>query len=342
MSESGSHIPAVSVIIPVYNVAPFIRECAESLFNQTLQDIEYIFIDDASTDNSVKILEEVLANHPGREGQVRIVRHKENKGISYTRSEGVELAKGGWLIHCDSDDIVETRAYATMLETAKSRNANIVVSSYREFSSDGWNLNFPQGKGSVKGRELLDGITGLSNPLHGALWNKLISRELCKNNKFLKEVSYCEDVVFLINVLTNSPDLKVELIPDCLYNYRKRKDSLITQKNKKREEELQFLISYLEQLRDSLDPSYKNTINSKIIGLIFRLLNDTEDLKKLSRKYKSYSRDVTLSNELNRFKRFFLRHALHEDYTLSRTIRYCNNLGSNLMKRGPLKKEMQK
>ena len=342
MSESGSHIPAVSVIIPVYNVAPFIRECAESLFNQTLQDIEYIFIDDASTDNSIEILEEVIATRPDRKGQVRVVRHRDNKGISYTRGEGMALAKGEWLIHCDSDDTVEPVAYSKMLETAKNKNADIVVSAYREFNSDGWDLKFPQGEGSISCRNLLDGITGLSDSFHGSMWNKLINRKLCENNKFLNGVSYCEDVVFLIQMLINHPDIKVEIIPDCLYNYRKRKDSLITRKNKKREAELQFLIRYLEQLRDNLDPSYKDTINSKIIGLIFRLLNDTDDLKRVSKEYKAYKGDVGHSKELNKFKRLFLKHALNGNYTISRTVRSCNNLARKVIKTGPPKKEMQK
>ena len=86
----------VSVIIPVYNVAAFIERCADSLFQQTLTEVEYIFVDDASPDNSVKLVEQCLERYPERRGQVRILRHEHNQGAQpRIASDSQYGAKGG-------------------------------------------------------------------------------------------------------------------------------------------------------------------------------------------------------------------------------------------------------
>ena len=107
-------MPKVSVIIPVYNVEKYIEKCARSLFEQTLDDIEYIFIDDCSPDNSMLVLSKVLKSYPKREAQVRIIRNPENKGVAYSRTIGMKAATGEYMIHCDPDDWVDKELYQNM------------------------------------------------------------------------------------------------------------------------------------------------------------------------------------------------------------------------------------
>ena len=97
----------VSVIIPIYKVEAFIERCAATLMEQTLPEVEYIFVDDATSDNSIDVLEEVIARYPQRKGQVRIVHNAENKGLPAARNTGLALATGEYIFHCDSDDYVE-------------------------------------------------------------------------------------------------------------------------------------------------------------------------------------------------------------------------------------------
>ena len=111
-------MPKLSVIIPMYGVEKYIGRCAESLFAQTLEDVEFIFIDDCTPDRSVEILQEVIdRNQPRFAGMnwiVRIEHMPTNGGQAAVRRHGVEVATGDYLIHCDSDDWVEPDAYKRM------------------------------------------------------------------------------------------------------------------------------------------------------------------------------------------------------------------------------------
>lgn len=87
--------PKISVLIPVYGVEKYIERCAESLFSQTMHDgIEFIFVNDATTDRSMEILYNVIERHPERQGQITIIEHEQNKGIAVARVTGVLAAKG--------------------------------------------------------------------------------------------------------------------------------------------------------------------------------------------------------------------------------------------------------
>ena len=97
----------VSAIIPVYNVSSFIRKSVKSLMGQTLQDVEFIFVDDSTPDDSIEILEGELKNYPHRTGQVRIIHHQQNKGLPSARNTGLKAATGEYVYHCDSDDWME-------------------------------------------------------------------------------------------------------------------------------------------------------------------------------------------------------------------------------------------
>ena len=100
-------MPKVSVVIPVYGVEKYIERCARSLFEQTLDDIEYIFVNDCTKDRSIDILNEVINDYPARKQQIRIVHHKENKGLPFARQSGWQVATGEYVANCDSDDWVD-------------------------------------------------------------------------------------------------------------------------------------------------------------------------------------------------------------------------------------------
>lgn len=118
--------PKVSVVIPIYNVEKYIERCARSLFEQTLDDIEYIFIDDCTPDKSVSILESVLKEYPHRIPQTQIIRLPQNIGLPSVRKKGISIAKGEYIAHCDSDDWVERNMYELMYDEALKNNYDIV------------------------------------------------------------------------------------------------------------------------------------------------------------------------------------------------------------------------
>ena len=111
-------MPKVSVIIAVYGAEKYIERCARSLFEQTLNDIEYIFVDDCSPDKSIEILISVLDDYPHRKKQVRIIRNHSNLGVGGTRTVGMKAATGDYLIHCDPDEGVEHNMYELLYNKA--------------------------------------------------------------------------------------------------------------------------------------------------------------------------------------------------------------------------------
>lgn len=119
--------PAVSVIILVYKVEEYIGKCAQSLFEQTLEDIEYVFVDDCTPDASMNILERVLDDYPARRGQVKILYNEVNRGQAYSRRRGMEVVTGEYVIHCDSDDWMEPDMLERMYSAAQSYDADGVV-----------------------------------------------------------------------------------------------------------------------------------------------------------------------------------------------------------------------
>src|SRR5690554_2984658 len=109
--------PILSVIVPIYNVEKQIKRCSISLFEQSFQNMEYIFVNDCSSDKSMEILNEVIDTYPEKKKQIVIINHDTNKGLSAARSSGIQLAKGEYIAHCDSDDWIDTDMYELMMNS---------------------------------------------------------------------------------------------------------------------------------------------------------------------------------------------------------------------------------
>ena len=119
--------PKVSILIPIYGVEQYIERCAISLFEQSYDNIEYIFVDDATKDDSVAVLERVIDRYPNRKPAAKIIHHPVNKGISAARNTAVAVCTGDYLIHVDSDDYIATQAVKHLVERAITTNADIVL-----------------------------------------------------------------------------------------------------------------------------------------------------------------------------------------------------------------------
>lgn len=115
------------MIVPVYNVAPYIEKCARSLLEQTLENMEIIFVDDKTPDNSIEIINSLLDNYPSRKSQTKIIHKRKNEGLAAARKDGILAATGEYIIHCDSDDWADTTLYRTLYEKAKETGADIVI-----------------------------------------------------------------------------------------------------------------------------------------------------------------------------------------------------------------------
>ena len=122
-------IPKISIIIPVYNVEKYLRECLDSCVNQTLKDIEIICVDDASPDNSIKILEE----YSQKDSRIKILRHEKNRNLGAARNTGLANATGEYIWFVDSDDYIDTKACQILYDAIKEFDVNMLCFSALKF-----------------------------------------------------------------------------------------------------------------------------------------------------------------------------------------------------------------
>lgn len=177
-------MPKVSVVVPIYNVAQYIERCARSLFEQTLDDIEYIFIDDCTPDDSIEVLQSVIEKYQlrfAKENKVtRIVRMPTNSGQAAVRRHGIQLATGDYIIHCDSDDWVDTDLYKTMYWEAIRSDSDIVKCPIcDEYKSGG--ITRPYHNLPSSCNEILENWWHDSEGMF--CWNKLVRRSIYTNNE---------------------------------------------------------------------------------------------------------------------------------------------------------------
>ena len=120
----------ITIAVPVYGVESYIGKCALSLFEQTYSNLEFLFINDCTPDNSIGVVERVLDKYPNRQEQVRIVNQPERKGCPAARNLAVQLATGDFLFHVDADDFIEKDAISSLVSEQIATDADLVVAKY--------------------------------------------------------------------------------------------------------------------------------------------------------------------------------------------------------------------
>ena len=223
--------PKVSVIIPVYNMEKYLRECLDSVVNQTLKDIEIICVDDGSTDGSLAILEE----NRKRDARITVI-SQENRGLSAARNAGMLHATGEYLYFIDSDDWLDTDALEKLYPLAAEDNLDALLFGIKEFySSAELHQAFPffefwYDKKKLSGfysgieyiKEAKDQREYLAN-VYRALWKRALFRD---NQIRFKRGIIHEDNLFTFQALMTAD--KVRIIPDKFYHRRVREHSTMT------------------------------------------------------------------------------------------------------------------
>lgn len=220
-------MPKVSVIVPIYGVERYIERCAISLFEQTLDDIEYIFIDDCSPDRSTAILKQVLSRYPERQNQVIIHSMDKNSGQAKVRAWGISQAHGDYIIHCDSDDWVDVMMYEEMYKKAIEEASDVVICDYQEHNGNEM-LHYRRGCSSLDSRKQHSDMLYLK--VAWSLWNKLFKAEMCKQVKFLPLGNMGEDMLLCLQMMFYSK--KISYISKPFYYYFFNTNSIVNTNTK--------------------------------------------------------------------------------------------------------------
>lgn len=182
----------VTILVPVYGVEKYIEECACSLFEQTYNDLEYVFVDDCTPDNSIAILKNVIDRYPDRKDHVRIIRQEKNTGIGGTRARLVEEIKTDFFCFVDSDDMLPVNAIEVLARKMKETDADIVEGAYQNYNNGKKETIVLPFHGSQKRYQQK---LHCQNILKNNLWARLIkSSAIAKvRNLFENGIDYSED-----------------------------------------------------------------------------------------------------------------------------------------------------
>lgn len=223
--------PAVSILVPVYNVSLFIERCAHSLFRQTFEDIEYVFVNDGCTDDSIEILQKTMNQYPEKRQNIKLIHHSENKGIGAARKTALANSTGKFILWTDSDDYIEKNMVELLYSKIVEENSDIAVCDYyiERHQENNWVFNETI---SENNEENIANII-LQKVLSPCLWNKMIKRDLYKKEgcQFIDGLNYSEDKYLMIVFFYYAQKVAKVDIP--LYHYTLYNSEAITRKREK-------------------------------------------------------------------------------------------------------------
>ncbi len=213
MSKSN---PKVTIGIPVYGVEKYVERCVRSLFSQTYIDVEYLFVDDCSTDDSVNIIKGLIEEYgiPN----ARVLRHEVNCGLVEARNTVIANAQGKYLMWVDADDWVENSFVKDAIETIESTDYDVVCFGYKIHYIEGEvDVNYPV---FSTAREYLDSILLSNSPYE--VWNKIAKTSIYQENNIHSEpgCNVAEDFVMSSKLLFFSK--KTCTLQKLLYHYNKQ------------------------------------------------------------------------------------------------------------------------
>ncbi len=295
----------ISIIVPVYNVEQYLKECLDSLISQTYKNIEIIIVDDGSTDKSGTICDK----YAKKDNRIKVV-HKENGGVSSARNTGISIANGEYITFVDSDDYIYKDAIYNLYDSCINSNSDMAIGGVKDFK-DGKIVCTSLKKNKILNTE--EALKYFFNEKYFkcTVWAKIYKKSLMVNERFDENIKLIEDFEFSYRIMKKVNKVALNTCT-YVYAYRIRNNSLMRQKyNKKFENEIDLSEKVLEDV-SKIYPSLKNNairryqrVIVSCIDKYFRETEETEGIKYLLEKLKKYP------NELDLFQRVKLFMILH-------------------------------
>lgn len=257
----------ISIIIPAYNVKPYIGDCVDSVLNQKYDNFEIIIIDDGSTDGTGEFCDELCKT----DSRIRVI-HKKNEGPSAARNVGVQSAKGSYISFVDSDDKVSPDYLRVLYENAVKFNADVSQCGFVRFENEDEIVPNTKNTPVKRDKEYLYDLLAEIGPECKSMglivvWNKLIRREIVEKISF-PEGRWHEDE-FYVNYLMENTNVYIES-PAQLYYYRKRANSIVGENNRDNRRHLDLIAAFRE--RTAL---YKRVCDKKLYKKVKAAYHET-------------------------------------------------------------------
>lgn len=212
--------PKISILVPIYGTEKYIEKCCHSLFSQDYDNIEFIFVNDCTKDQSIEILYETLKVYPNRLAQVKIINHIQNRGLGASRLTGLENSTGDYVWFVDSDDYISYNAVSYISNIIVKGNHDLITFSYNEVK----NNEITQKK--IDPFSVHDLLTDRVNP---SIWKNVIKRSLFyEYNIFpIEGIDYAEDLHLLYRLIIVAR-YRITLNEHFLYNYNVSNNTSMT------------------------------------------------------------------------------------------------------------------
>lgn len=302
--------PKLSVIVPMWGVEKYIEKCARSLFESTLDDMEFVFVDDCTPDKSVDVLQRIMEEYPNRKKQTIIVRHEVNKGLPQARKTGVAVAHGEWITHCDSDDWVAPNMYEKMLATAASGGYDLVCCDFI-YQSDNeilWQPTYSENKTSEELRKDL-----LAFNVSNAVWNKLVHRSIYDIHEiYYPKETMDEDDVFVCQWAYYAT--RCGYVHECLYYHYANPESMTHVKDRKKIlkglndmiTNRKWIVNFLESQNDSDVTEAKLRYKLSVKQAIFARGYGWNNYRGMLNTYPEANKELLFSNSNSKLNRTFI------------------------------------
>ncbi len=287
----------ISIVIPVYNVERFLRDCIDSVINQTYQNLEIILVDDGSTDGSGRICDE----YEKMDKRIRVI-HKCNGGLSDARNTGLDLAKGEYISFVDSDDWIRKDAYEILYDRIREFRADIVCFGMTELYEKSRNaLYLPQSSGVMDTEGALKKLM-LGDGCGPSVCDKLFKRQVFEKIRF-PAGKISEDIAVMYRVFDHAE--RIGFVNDCFYYYRHRSGSITTASYDKKylviADYARDMIRYMKKRHPALTDCARTYYANTLIHVCSRIsalnkarqemfLNEMKAYKKELKRYRRFLR----------------------------------------------------
>ena len=256
----------VSIIVPIYKVEDYIRECIDSILAQTYPYFELILVDDGSPDNCGRICDDYAKG----DNRIKVV-HKVNGGISSARNAGLEVAKGEWIMHVDGDDWIEPDMIESLIEAAQVTGAHLVFGDFMKYGPSAGYNKLPTW-GSDKKKSMSNYLAYTMT----TIWGSIAKRSLYADHSLKSPdgISYCEDFHLIVRLCHFAN--KIVNVHRPFYNYRYRSTSIMSNMSRKTEADEQW--AYQDTIRffkeQGVYEDYRRVMSWRVLKSAQQLLLD--------------------------------------------------------------------
>ena len=256
----------VSIIVPIYKVEDYIRECIDSILAQTYPDFELILVDDGSPDDCGRICDDYAKG----DNRIKVV-HKVNGGLTSARNAGLDVAKGEWIMHVDGDDWIDPDMIESLIEAAQATGADLVFGDFMKYGPFAGYFKLPTW--SIDKRESMSNYIAY---MMTTIWGSIAKRSLYADHslKSPEGISYCEDFHLIVRLCHFAK--KVVNVHRPFYHYRYRPTSIMSNLNKKTEADEQWV--YQDTIRffkeQGVYEDYRKVMSWRVLKSTQELLLD--------------------------------------------------------------------